>query len=93
MRIAVFGASGAIGRLVTQKALAHGHQVTAYVRRADAFPEATERLAVVVGTLGNQASIEEVVSGADAVISALGPSMSTPRKWILPCAKPTSTYT
>ena len=33
MRITIFGATGAIGGLVTHRALAAGHQVTAYVRR------------------------------------------------------------
>jgi putative NADH-flavin reductase len=80
MRITIFGASGGIGRLVTKKALEHGHQVTAYVRRADAFPGTTAGLSVVVGNLDDKAQIERAVTGADAVISALGPSMAAPRK-------------
>ena len=80
MKITVFGASGAIGGLVTKKALERGHSVTAYVRRPNAFPLKTDGLSVVVGNLENRALIERAVEGADTVISALGPSLNPPRK-------------
>lgn len=80
MKITVFGASGAIGRLVTKMALERGHSVTAYVRRPDAFPAKTDGLSVVVGKLDDQVLIARAVEGADAVISALGPSLNPPGK-------------
>lgn len=80
MKITVFGASGAIGRLVTKAALERGHSVTAYVRRPDAFQTEVERLTVVLGKLDDQDQMERAIEGADAVISALGPSLNPPRK-------------
>jgi putative NADH-flavin reductase len=47
MRIAIFGANGATGRLLTEQALAAGHDVTAVTRRPDDFPITHDRLTVL----------------------------------------------
>src|SRR5205807_10600885 len=75
VRVAVFGASGGVGRLVTEQALGRGHEVVAYVRSPAKLGLAHERLRVVAGELTNREAIGEVVRDADAVISALGPSL------------------
>jgi putative NADH-flavin reductase len=80
MKITVFGATGAIGRLITDRALAESHQVTAYVRRSGAFPPDRQGLTVVVGPLTDQALIEQAVDKADAVISTLGPALDLSRR-------------
>ncbi len=38
MKIALFGASGGTGTLLTNRCLAAGHQVTALLRSPDIFP-------------------------------------------------------
>lgn len=43
MRMDVFGASGGIGRLVTERLLTDGHDVTALVRRPAVFCESTRQ--------------------------------------------------
>jgi putative NADH-flavin reductase len=78
MKITVFGASGAIGRLVVQKLLSDGHEVVAYVRRAEAFPGPVAGLSVVVGSLADEPLVRRAVTGSGAVISALGPSLGRP---------------
>ncbi|PAZ11227.1 NmrA family transcriptional regulator [Streptomyces sp. SA15] len=75
MRVTVFGASGAIGRLVVQQLLDGGHQVTALVRAPAKLALIHSHLTVVTGQLSDRDSIEQALSGADAVISALGPSL------------------
>ncbi|MFJ9247653.1 NAD(P)-dependent oxidoreductase [Streptomyces sp. NPDC101776] len=75
MRVTVFGASGAIGRLVVQKLLDDGHQVTALVRNPAKLTLTHAHFRVVTGQLSDRAAVEQAVSGADAVISALGPSL------------------
>jgi putative NADH-flavin reductase len=80
MKLTIFGASGAIGRILADLALAASHEVRAYVRRSDAFPSPIPGLTVLVGSLDNLEAIEEAVGGADAVISALGPALDTSRK-------------
>ncbi|MGP4009742.1 NAD(P)-dependent oxidoreductase [Streptomyces sp. 4N124] len=75
MRVTVFGATGAIGRLVVQQLLDGGHQVTALVRNPAKLALNQSQLTVVTGQLSDRDAVEQAVSGADAVISALGPSL------------------
>lgn len=78
MRIAVFGASGATGRHVVDRALEAGHEVAALVRDPDAFGAGHDRLEVVVGDVGQARRVEDAVRGQDAVISALGTNRRGP---------------
>ncbi len=73
--VTVFGATGKIGRLVVDQLLAAGHTVTAHVRNPDKVTTAHPRLRVAEGTLDDPVSISRSVEGADAVISALGPTL------------------
>lgn len=75
MRVAVFGATGKIGRLVTAQLLSAGHEVVALVRAPDKLPMRDPRLTVLVGQLTDAAAVADAVRGSDAVISALGPSL------------------
>jgi uncharacterized protein YbjT (DUF2867 family) len=76
MNVAVFGATGAIGSLTVNELLAHGHTVTAYARNPNKVPpEWGDRVRVVVGELSDADAIDQAVAGADAVVSALGPSL------------------
>ncbi|WP_328507017.1 NAD(P)H-binding protein [Streptomyces sp. NBC_00104] len=75
MRVTVLGATGAIGRLVVQRLLDDGHQVTALVRTPAKLTLTHSQLALVTGQLSDCDAVEQAVGGADAVISALGPSL------------------
>jgi putative NADH-flavin reductase len=72
MRLALMGASGRIGSHVLSWAMASGHQVTALARSPQSLP-ATAGLTVVTGDATDAGAVSEVVAGADAVLSALGP--------------------
>ncbi|RRS01368.1 NAD(P)-dependent oxidoreductase [Glycomyces terrestris] len=72
MRIAVFGAGGPSGRLLTGQALAAGHHVAAVTRRPDLFPLRHDRLEVVGADVLDPAAVDAVVAGRDAVLSTLG---------------------
>jgi nucleoside-diphosphate-sugar epimerase len=76
MNVTVFGATGAIGSQVVDQLRSRGHTVTAYVRNPAKVPAGWEKVAVVVGELTDAAAIDRAVNGADAVVSALGPSLS-----------------
>lgn len=76
LRLTVFGASGAVGRQVVEQALAAGHQVTAYVRNPAKIGVEDPSLTVRVGELCDAPAVRAAVHGSDAVISALGPSLS-----------------
>lgn len=78
MRVAVFGATGRTGRLLVEQALEGGHGVTAFVREASRLEVKHERLSVVEGDVRDGARVEEAVSGADAVLAALGHVKGSP---------------
>ena len=73
MRIAIFGATGGTGRQLVEQAIGAGNEVIAYVRDASKLERKHDRLTVIQGELSDQDAIERAVSGADAVISVLGP--------------------
>ena len=76
MKITVFGATGAIGSLTVSELLDRGHEVTAYVRNPAKIPSTwAERVRVVIGEMSDTDAIDSAIAGADAVVSALGPSM------------------
>jgi putative NADH-flavin reductase len=72
MNLALFGANGPTGRLLTQQALSKGHTVTAFTRHPDAFPVQHENLKVIGGDVFDLASVDRAVAGQDAVLSTLG---------------------
>jgi putative NADH-flavin reductase len=72
MRITVFGANGATGRLLTGQALAAGHEVTAVTRQPAGFPVMHERLTVAEADVHDAGAVSRAIEGADAVLSALG---------------------
>jgi putative NADH-flavin reductase len=74
MKIAVFGASGAIGRLFVDLALKEGHTVNQYSRKKEGLPQ-SENAKVVIGELTDYNPIKEAIRGTDAVVSFLGPAL------------------
>ncbi len=72
MRLTLLGASGRIGSHVLSWALSAGHVVTALARNPESLP-ASAGLTVIAGEATDADAVAEVVAGADAVLSALGP--------------------
>ncbi len=71
MRLAVFGATGKTGRHVVERALAAGHDVTAFVRDPARLGISSPKLKTVQGDVTDAAAIDRALEGADAVISVL----------------------
>ena len=71
MRIALFGASGATGKLLTERCLAAGYGVTALLRKPAEFPYRGQ-VQVVEGNAFDPSAVALTLDGADAVLSALG---------------------
>jgi putative NADH-flavin reductase len=71
MNIAIFGASGATGTLLTQRCLAAGFNVTALLRTPEKFP-LREQVHVIQGSPFDLPSVSETIEGVDVVLSALG---------------------
>jgi putative NADH-flavin reductase len=71
MNIAIFGASGATGTLLTQRCLAAGYTVTALLRTPEKF-SLRDKVTVIQGSPFELASVRKTIEGADVVFSALG---------------------
>lgn len=70
MNITVLGATGRTGRPLVERLRERGHEVTAVVREPARAPEGTH---VVVGDVRDRSVLVRALTGADAVVSALGP--------------------
>jgi putative NADH-flavin reductase len=79
MKITVLGATGRTGRPLVDQLLNRGHDVTVLVRSPERLADQATRLHVVTGTTTDPAALAEALAGADAVVSALGPTKSDPR--------------
>lgn len=73
MRIAVFGATGGLGREIVKQALASGYEVVAYVRNPSKLTVEDTHLTIIKGELSDLESIRSSLKGANAVLSGLGP--------------------
>lgn len=78
MKLAIFGATGRTGQQLLRQALKAGHQVTVLVRDPAKLAEKSDRLTVVQGSLKGATCLDQVIKGADAVISAMGPANNQP---------------
>ncbi len=72
MDLVVVGATGRTGSHVVEQALERGHRVTALARRPEQVSLQHDRLVTVAADVFDAARLVEVLSGADAVVSALG---------------------
>ncbi len=77
MKITVFGASGGIGRHVTDIALRRGHQVTAVYRSAPRIPPSGATEIMVSPDIFDPGFAAQATGGADVVVAALGPNFAT----------------
>lgn len=73
MRLVIFGASSPTGKLLVNRALAKGHEVTAFVREESKLGIAHPNLKVRCGDALNYSDVEAAVRGSEAVFSTLGP--------------------
>jgi putative NADH-flavin reductase len=71
LNIAIFGASGATGNLLTERCLANHHHVTALLRTPEKFL-LRDHVRVIQGSPFDLASVRQTIEGADVVLSALG---------------------
>jgi putative NADH-flavin reductase len=74
MRLTIFGATGATGKCLVEQALPAGNEVTAVVRDPARLAVASQPLLhVVTADVLDPDSLVPAVTGADAVLTAIGP--------------------
>jgi uncharacterized protein YbjT (DUF2867 family) len=72
MKIAIFGANGATGRLLARQSLEAGHEVAAITRRPADYPFQSAGLEVVGADVYDAEAVIGATQGCDAVLSTLG---------------------
>lgn len=75
MKIAVFGATGGIGKFVVEHALKEGYEVVAYVRTPNKLNISDDNLKVMQGELNEYEKIKLAIEGCDCVINTVGVPM------------------
>ncbi|MGN0069768.1 MAG: NAD(P)-dependent oxidoreductase [Prevotella sp.] len=72
MKIAIFGATGIVGKAIVKEALEKGHQVTILTRNAQKVTITHKRLRVVEGHVTDRLTVHRVLDGQEAIIQTLG---------------------
>ena len=72
MKLLIIGGTGKTGRELIKQGLARGHEITALVRKPDKIVFTHKNLTLIKGNVLNPESLEKVMSGKEAVLSALG---------------------
>jgi putative NADH-flavin reductase len=78
MKVALLGSTGFLGKVVLEKALDSGYQVKTLVRTPNKLGEFKDKVEYIEGSVTEADKLEEVVSEAEVVISAIGPPMKNP---------------
>ena len=72
MKIVIFGAAGGTGRILVERALAQGHEVTAFDRHLAALNVQHPKLFLLQGDIFDPGQVEEAIVGQDVVFCILG---------------------
>lgn len=72
MKVLILGATGKVGRILTQQALEAGYEVTAFVRDPAKLPLKHKHLSTYVGDARWPEQIKAAMLGQNAVVSTLG---------------------
>src|SRR5881396_3558199 len=84
LKVVVFGAAGQTGRLLTERAVADGHQVTAFVRDPARMDLLNGSVRVIQGNVLDSAAVDRAVAGQEAVLVALGTATRRGSPQVLP---------
>src|SRR5439155_14365304 len=72
LKVVIIGATGQTGRLLAERAVAHGHAVTVFARDAGSLSAPGGSVRVVRGDVLDAASVDHAVADQEAVLVALG---------------------
>lgn len=87
MKVTVFGAGGATGRLIVDEAVAAHHEVTAFVRTPGKLTLTAPNLTIVQGDGTDPDAVAAATAEAEAVVSAVGGSGLGPSTQITDCVR------
>src|SRR5437016_6797171 len=84
LKVVIFGATGQTGRLMTERAVAHGHAVTVFARDPGSLSAPGGSVRVVRGDVLDAASVDHAVADQEAVLVALGTATRRGSPQVLP---------
>src|SRR5438093_1930 len=84
LKVVIFGATGQTGRLLAERAVAHGHAVTVFARDPGSLSGPGGSVRVVRGDVLDAASVDHAVADQEAVLVALGTATRRGSPQVLP---------
>lgn len=78
MRLAIFGGTGRTGRILVEKALSRGYEINLLARDPARITAEASSLRVIQGDAREAACVEQVIQGAEVVISVMSPASNHP---------------
>ena len=84
LKVVIFGATGQTGRLLAERAVAHGHGVTVFARDPGSLSAPDGSVRVVRGDVLDAASVDHAVADQEAVLVALGTAARRGSPQVLP---------
>lgn len=79
MKIAIFGSTGFLGKVLLEKALDDGYQIRTLVRNPEKLGEFKNKVDFIQGNIFETSKIEETVKETEVVISTVGPPQRNPK--------------
>ncbi len=76
--IAVLGGTGKAGKYIVEQLIEHGYPIKMLVRSPEKIAAKNPLIEVVMGSARNYATLQRLLSGCDAIVSALGNSKKEP---------------
>src|SRR5438034_9494378 len=84
LKVVIFGATGQTGRLLAERAVAHGHAVTVFARDPGSLSAPGGSVRVVRGDVLDAASVDHAVADQEAVLVTLGTAARRGSPQVLP---------
>src|SRR5438132_13747169 len=84
VKVVIFGATGQTGRLLTERGVAKGHQVTAFARDPARLDLPNGSVRVIQGDVLDSAALHRAVAGQEAVFVGLGTATRRGPPQVLP---------
>jgi len=78
MKIAIFGSTGFVGKVLINKVLTAGYQVRTLARYPEKLEDIKDRIEIIKGSVFDPLKVEAAIEGTMVVISTIGPPPGKP---------------
>jgi len=78
MKIAIFGSTGFVGKVLINKALTEGYQVRTLARYPEKLEDIKDRIEIIKGSVFDPLKVEAAIEGTMVVFSTIGPPPGKP---------------